>query len=217
MTVTTRAEQHENFNRGRAGMACGEPDNANGRKTELGWARPLDMHRAITWTLCQPPAAAAAAMVVAVALVALTGCQRTEGPPAAVPKPPASTAQKSGTGALRSELEPLLKRFPLLGRPLSAQWMSGTLGDARVPGPSTYWIDAVLLLPPAHAAWLRGQYAVQAAVPPGTPEVVAALRPLLPAGPWERSAALDVALSQQGFSVKAYLSADRLVLVALGE
>jgi hypothetical protein len=129
--------------------------------------------------------------------------------------PPASIAQKNGTGELRSDLPPLLKRFPLLGRPDGVQWMSGTMGDPRVPGPSTYWIDAVVQLQPEHAAWLRRQYAVQ----PGgdRPDVVDGLRALLPAGPWSRSAALDAALSQQGFGGKAYLSGDRLVLVAMGQ
>ena len=129
--------------------------------------------------------------------------------------PLASMAQKNGTGERREDLAPLLKRFPLLGRPDGAQWMSGTMGDARVPGPSTYWIDALVRLQPDHAAWLRRQYPVQ----PGSdsPDVVGGLRPLLPAGPWSRSAALDAALSQQGFAAKAYLSGDQLVLVALGQ
>lgn len=129
--------------------------------------------------------------------------------------PTASIAQKNGTGELRSDLPPLLKRFPLLGRPERVQWMSGTMGDARVPGPSTYWIDAVVQLQPEHAARLRQQHAPQ----PGhdAPDVVQALRPLLPPGPYARSAALDAALSQQGFVARAWLSGDHLVLVALGE
>jgi hypothetical protein len=134
--------------------------------------------------------------------------------------PPASIAQKNGTGELRSELEPLLKRFPLLGRPVGAKWMSGTMGDARVPGPSTYWIDAVVQLQGEHAAWLRKQYAVLPAPAGAAPDVVAGLRPQLqqlPQGAWESSAALDAALSQQGFVAKALLSGDQLVLVALGE
>ena len=158
--------------------------------------------------------------MAAALLLTLAGCDRIDPAPAAVPgnreptMPLASIAQKNGTGELRSELEPLLKRFPQLGRPLGAKWMSGTMGDARVPGPSTYWIDAVVTLQPEHATWLRRQYAV---LPAGVaPEVVAGLRPL-PQGPWERSAALDAALSQQGFQGKALLSGDQLVLTALGE
>lgn len=128
---------------------------------------------------------------------------------------PAPIAQKNGTGELRSDPAPLLKRFPLLGRPARVQWMSGTTGDARVPGPSTYWIDALVQLQPEDAARLRRLHQPQADA--ALPEVVEGLRPLLPAGPWSRSAALDAALSQQGFVARAFLSGDHLVLTALGQ
>ena len=162
------------------------------------------------------------AVAGAVLLLALAGCDRIAPAPAApdprkATMPLASIAQKNGTGALRSELEPLLKRFPPLGRPLGAKWMSGTMGDARVPGPSTYWIDAVVMLQPEHAASLRRQYAVTPAAANESPDVVAGLRPHLPAGPWQRSDALDAALSQLAFPCKALLSGDQLVLMALGE
>ena len=161
--------------------------------------------------------------MAAALLLTLAGCDRIDPAPAAVPgnreptMPLASIAQKNGTGELRSELEPLLKRFPQLGRPLGAKWMSGTMGDARVPGPSTYWIDAVVTLQPEHATWLRRQYAVAPVAANQAPDVVAGLRPQLPAGPWQRSDALDAALSQQGFQGKALLCGDQLVLTALGE
>lgn len=40
--------------------------------------------------------------------------------------------------------EPLTKRFSVLADPREVQWMSGTYGNPRNPGPSTYWIDAVI-------------------------------------------------------------------------
>jgi len=65
MTVTVHAEDHYNFNRGQSDIASGAPDNANGRFTELGWAKPFDTHgeitRTITWTLGSPPSAAVVA------------------------------------------------------------------------------------------------------------------------------------------------------------
>jgi hypothetical protein len=141
-----------------------------------------------------------------------------------------NAALKSGTGQLRTDAEPLLKRFPLLGRPLALQWMSGTLGDSRVPGPSTYWIDAIVDLPPEHAAWLRQNYGLPSAGSSATgsaataepptaaiPNLTPALQALLAPGPWQSSRELNTALSQQGFLVRAYLQADRLVLVALGQ
>ncbi len=129
----------------------------------------------------------------------------------------ASPAKKTGTGELRSDTEPLLKRFALIGQPQSVKWMSGTMGDSRVPGPSTYWIDAIVRLPAEQAATLRRQYALKTAAASNAPDVVSGLRELLPAPPWETSDALNNALSQQGFFVKAYLSADDLVLTAMGQ
>lgn len=168
----------------------------------------------------QVPALFVTALLLAVAVN--TGCDRIAPAPASPgarepSMPLAGIAQKHGTGVLRSELEPLQKRYPLLGRPLGAVWMSGTMGDARVPGPSTYWIDAVVTLQPEHAAALRRQFAVAPAAASESPDVVAGLRPHLPAGPWQRSGALDAALSQQGLPCRALFSGDRLVLMALGE
>jgi hypothetical protein len=140
----------------------------------------------------------------------------SQAPSAAAGEKPAA---KSGTGQLRTDAEPVLKRFPLLGRPLALQWMSGTLGDSRVPGPSTYWIDAVADLPAEHAAWLRQNYGLAAgssatAAPAG---LLPPLQALLAPGPWQSSRELDAALSQQGFVVRAHLQGDRLVLVAVGQ
>jgi len=65
MTIKVHAEDHYNFNRGQSDIASGAPDNATGRFTELGWAKPFDTHgeitRTITWTLGQPPSAATVA------------------------------------------------------------------------------------------------------------------------------------------------------------
>jgi hypothetical protein len=127
-----------------------------------------------------------------------------------------SPPKKSGTGELRSDTAPLLKRFPLLGQPQSVKWMSGTMGDSQVPGPSTYWIDAVVRLQAEQAAALRRQYTLTTAAASNMP-VAPSLREHLPRSPWESSNALNKALSQQGWSVKAYVSADDLVLTALGE
>ncbi|OLR91470.1 hypothetical protein BJP25_00880 [Actinokineospora bangkokensis] len=122
---------------------------------------------------------------------------------------------KSGTGELRTDLAPLTKRFPGLADARSAQWMSGTLGDDRVPGPSTYWIDAVVTLPPAKVS----------EVTPGTrettdqPPVVDGLRDDVPEGPYLTSDALNSTFTGQGWFVHAYLAkgTDKLVLVATGQ
>lgn len=55
----------------------------------------------------------------------------------------AKTARKEGSGEIRTDLTPLIERFPALEDAQSARWLSGTYGGIA-PGPSTYWIDAVV-------------------------------------------------------------------------
>lgn len=61
MEIVVHAEDHYNFNRGQADIASGAPDDANGRFTELGWAKPFDssgsVRRTVTWTLGAPESA----------------------------------------------------------------------------------------------------------------------------------------------------------------
>ncbi|SMQ62230.1 hypothetical protein [Agreia sp. VKM Ac-1783] len=58
MTVTVHAEDRYNFNAGQSDIASGQPDDANGRFTELGWAKPFDssgsVTRTVTWTVGDP-------------------------------------------------------------------------------------------------------------------------------------------------------------------
>ncbi|GAA3011944.1 hypothetical protein [Actinokineospora diospyrosa] len=59
MVVTVEGQDRYNFNRGQSDIATGAPDNANGRFTEIGWAKPFDSHgsmtKTITWDLGNPP------------------------------------------------------------------------------------------------------------------------------------------------------------------
>jgi hypothetical protein len=125
-----------------------------------------------------------------------------------------TVGEKFGDGALRTDLEPLTKRFSALGTPVGAEWMSGTLGDA--PGPSTYWIDAVIEVEPEVADELRSTYAPQAVAT--VPDVVSGLRDKLPAGTLLSSDALDRAVAGGGFATDAYVAQDEpiVVLTAFG-
>lgn len=128
----------------------------------------------------------------------------------------AGEAAKSGTGELREDIEPLLTRFPVLDGIEQARWMSGRFGDPDNPGPSTYWIDAVVTLPADLAAQLRADHTP---VRTGeTPDVVAGLRDHLPPGPFQSSAALDGAIRHGRWVASAYLDEQtgQLVLVATG-
>lgn len=59
MEVTVHGEDHYNFNKGQSDIASEAPDDANGRFTEIGWAKPFDSHgtitRTISWELGQAP------------------------------------------------------------------------------------------------------------------------------------------------------------------
>lgn len=116
-------------------------------------------------------------------------------------------AEKSGTGELRSDLEPLTARFELLADAPSAVWASGTYGDGRAPGPSTYWIDAVVTLDDATEAQLRA-LDLEASETPSLTEPVTA-----PDGTWLSDDALDELFSPAGYVTDAWLSADEPLLI----
>lgn len=127
-------------------------------------------------------------------------------------------AQKEGTGEERHDLAPLVERFAGLDEARRAIWFSGTLGDDRAPGPASYWIDAVVELPPdvvetleSHTGPLRQS---------GRPDVVPELEGALPTESLVTSERLrDLVAEGSGWVVDVWLAPDanRLVLVARGE
>lgn len=145
-------------------------------------------------------------VVALVAAVALVGCQGQEQRPAV----------KWGPGEVRTDLEPLVQRFPVLGTPSAARWMSGAYGRADVPGPSTYWIDAVVTLSAADVERVEATYAP---TDQGrSPDVVEGMRGRLPEGPFLTGDALDAAFAHERWYASAYLDrkSGELVLVATG-
>ena len=167
--------------------------------------------------------AAAAVAVVGGALAACVPTHPTPGPAtsSAVPREattPTGAATKNVEGGLKTDPSPLVKRFAALGTPLSVEWASGVMGGPRVPGPSTYWIDAVVHLTPEVAATMRTA-ATSGGVGEGQPEVVPLLADRMPSGPLRTSPALDALLASPGWDVHGYVdpASDVLVLTARGE
>jgi hypothetical protein len=158
---------------------------------------------------------AVAALAAALTLTVTVGCSTDPAPTTDRTRSTVSSTTKTGTGDVRTDLEPLTKRFSALGRPVSATWMSGTLGG-DAPGPSTYWIDAVVEVSPETAATLR---AASPEPTTETPDVEDAVRSALPSGQLLRSTSLDALFAEGSFRAKAYLAADSdaVVLVALGQ
>ncbi len=125
------------------------------------------------------------------------------------------TPVKEGDPTVRHDVEPLTKRFSALGTPVSATWRSGTLSGSA-PGPSTYWIDAVVELSPAAAQALR---ATNPTASGSTLDVVDEVRAAIPAGTLLGGGALDAAFAQGTFRAHAHLvdGTDTVVLAALGQ
>jgi len=142
-------------------------------------------------------------------LLTMTACSAT------LPEKGPTMPSKSGTGELRTDLEPLTKRFPFLTKVEKAEWMSGTLGDGRVPGPSTYWIDAIVTLPQSTVAEIN-KNTHEATSPP---TVVEGLKGHLPEGPFLTGKSLDDAFTSKDWSATAYLAknTNTIVLVAMGQ
>ena len=134
-------------------------------------------------------------------LLVLTGC-------AGEPAP----AEKAGSGEVRHDLEPLTERFEQLGEPEEATWLSGTMGDERAPGPSLYWIDAVVVLPTEAFEELAATYELEEAPAPDA-EVE------LPDGPLLRSDDLDAEFSQGPFRSGVFLdeASRSVVLITIFE
>ena len=124
-------------------------------------------------------------------------------------------AERNEGGPVRTDLAPLTRRFRSLGDPEAAHWQSGTLGDGRAPGPTSYWIDAIVQVRPDTAAQLRERATQQ---PRPAPRVAEALAGDLPAGQWVGSDALDRAFATGGFAGQAYVHSDAntVVLVVQG-
>jgi hypothetical protein len=124
--------------------------------------------------------------------ILLAGCAAETPPPSRSVSAQAGTG-KTGTGELRTDLAPLTERFAELADAESAQWSSGTLGSAgdddRVPGPSTYWIDAVVVLPQASYDALRAAHEYTEST--GEPAVADALAASVPSGVFLVSDDLD--------------------------
>ena len=143
-------------------------------------------------TLPARPRAVATALLVVMLMV---GCA---GPP------PPAVAESSG---VRTDHQPLADRFPRLGTFVETHWVGGRLGDDRVPGPSTYFIEAAVTLAPAEMERLAGQYPLSPA--PASPQPPAELAAFVPgAATWSTSPALEQGFGPLGWGATVYLQRD---------
>ncbi|EON31792.1 hypothetical protein GTC6_15988 [Gordonia terrae C-6] len=139
--------------------------------------------------------------------------------------PVSSTADSSSpsqptkvlTTGPRRDIEPVAARFPALADSTVDGWAAGTLGDAstgRVPGPSTYWFDAVVTAGADQVAEWVQEYDATPVPHPDPP--VSALHDLVPAGELLGSPELDRAFSSTQWRARVYLSPASGRVVVLG-
>lgn len=152
--------------------------------------------------------------MLVVVILMLAGCDAHGGMTTRTPV----NAEKTGTGERRVDTDPLTRRFPLIGDPVQVVWYSGTMGLDDAPGPSTYWIDAVVTVDATTSAQIEDSYDLQPTN--DVPDVVAPLSPDIPSGLWT-SDEFDKALVQGGdpqFSATAYYSpaTHQIVICAVG-
>ncbi len=80
------------------------------------------------------------------------------------------------------------------------------MGDPRVPGPSTYWIDAIVGLPEAgHAELLKDVATAELPLPE---DFSPKLHGAIPTGPLLTSSDLNKRFSQGRFVCKVYVATD---------
>lgn len=139
---------------------------------------------------------------MAATLVVAVGC---------APEPGSRSAATESIAEIRSDAGPLTTRFPALGTPAAVTWVTWKSASGGVPGPTTYWIDAVVTLTPQTTAALIAEHRP---APNGkTPSVRNELDAAVPPGPFLTGAALDAAFSTSGWASAAHLDRERNQLV----
>ena len=154
-------------------------------------------------------------MVMAFCLAGLHGCDMTNRE--TNPGNAEIKAAKTGDGKVRNELAPIAARFPMLKNAKSIQWTSGVMGDPAMPGPSLYWIDAVIRPDAALLEKISQLESLAHAQPPG--DMHPAIQRLIPEGRYQTSPELDGLFTHGTWLCQAYFepSQNLVLLLAKGQ
>lgn len=137
---------------------------------------------------------AAGGAVAAALVLVLAGCGGTpEDGGRATPTATATGPQ------YRTDVDPMARRLPDLTPIVSADWLLDLPGHggSRIPGPSDFFVHAVLKLRPGAVAKVLATAPAANPPTPATPTIPAALAGHAPAGAqWVRSRALDEDLTR---------------------
>jgi predicted small lipoprotein YifL len=107
-----------------------------------------------SWTV--PMAELRGAITVAVVLLTLTACTRS-GP---AERQPTERATTMSTSIVRTDREPIVKRFPRLGDLVAVHWQGSAAGSdtGGAPGPTDVHIQAIVSLRPGDVAAALSRY-----------------------------------------------------------
>jgi hypothetical protein len=149
--------------------------------------------------------ALAVRVVSALALtLGLAGC--TDGPVADPANGRLTDGSTMTAAAVRTDHEPLAKRFPKLGTFADAHWQGSLVGSTDVPGPSDVLIQGVVVLQPEDLAAAKTTYKWQAAPAGWDAKVNEELRPFVPAsGDWQYSPQFELDVRTTRYSGTVYL------------
>lgn len=131
-----------------------------------------------------PMADRRAGLVAAAIVLALTGCVDS------APEGPTGRTTGVSPAPVRTDREPIAKRFPHLGDFVEAHWQAAPAGidTGGVPGPTDMRIEALVVLRPDTLATAITGYEWQPAPPGWDAPLSGQLRPFLPPdGTWQVS------------------------------
>jgi hypothetical protein len=138
-------------------------------------------------------------VIAAVALLAVAGCGEVD-----VGADPAPST--SGLDTLRTDPDPIAKRFPGLGEFTAVHWIAWYRTDPRVPGPNAYDLQALVVLSPADAAAAAAAYAWESAPADADATMREELRPYAPAQPeWRHSQQYAQDIRAEGYAAQVYV------------
>lgn len=111
------------------------------------------------------------------------------------------------TAEVRTDRQPIADRFPRLGSFVDTHWAGGRLGDDSAPGPSSYFIEAVVTLSPDDVARLTSEY--EFAPAPTAPRPPASLVPFVAgSSPWSTSPELESGFGPSDWVSRVFVRLD---------
>jgi hypothetical protein len=140
---------------------------------------------------------------LAVAL-GLAGC--TDGPTVNRPDGRPTDGGTVTAAAVRTDRDPITKRFPKLGNFVEVHWQGSLVGSSDVPGPSDVLIQALVVLRPEERAVAKAGYDWVAAPTGWEARMSDELRPFAPAsGDWQHNRQYELDVRTSRYSGAVYL------------